>query len=125
MEEFWGVDDPEERNRLREKALRRDPFANRAATTLGILGTVAVITALGTIWLSEVPGLDFNELPAILCGGLSAWAVMSWQKWRVRENMRCVLRSEGRCERCGYKLFGKTVSNCPECGGEQGQEKVT
>ena len=51
MEEFWGVDDPEDRKRLREAALRRDGFAKRLFTLFGIAGAVALAVFLASFWL--------------------------------------------------------------------------
>jgi|GEM_PF-2143841 len=117
MEEFWGVDDPEDRKRLREAALRRDGFAKRLFTFFGIAGAVALAVSLASFRLPGSLGSD-SSIRSICVGALSGAAVVIWQKRRVRVNMRSVLRSEGRCEHCGYKLLGKDVTRCPECGQE-------
>ncbi len=120
MEEFWGVDDPEDRKRLREAALRRDGFAKRLCTFFGIAGAVGFTVSLASFWLPNLLGSD-STIRSMLIGALAAWAILTWQRRRVRENMRGVLRSEGRCEHCGYKLLSENAGKCPECGQEQRQ----
>ena len=115
MNEFWGVDDPEERKRLRKKALCATPFWTRVATTLKLIFVAASVAVLVSALL---PGGLTGGFPvsSALAGGLGAWAVLRWEKQSVRRSMGKLLRAEGRCEYCGYKLHDEHVGRCSECG---------
>ena len=108
-----GVDDVDVISSIRWKCLY-------SSNTLGSVGLVLLATSA---CLGVLAGILSELLPAaryavwmIIPGGVGV-PIVSWY-WR-RAALRVlpeVLRSMGRCLRCGYRLCPSNGGRCPECG---------
>ena len=62
-----------------------------------------------SLWIDDLP-YNLMILPVT---PISSFAVLRLRRTRSRQK-------EGRCEKCGYNLFGTEEARCPECGQPTG-----
>lgn len=107
-----GIDDPGALQAVRQACLRRSASIGKLLLWVCGLGIAAGA-------LSECAG-RFAGAPAwgskllFMCVvGAGLVPLSRWRQRRARRLLPDVLRSLGRCARCGYDLHGAEV--CPEC----------
>ncbi|HKQ48524.1 MAG TPA: hypothetical protein VJZ71_10675 [Phycisphaerae bacterium] len=111
-EDFWGIDDPQEVERIEHAINARTQSHFRVIFYLGGFGAVAA--AIGKLLGPHYPVLAVIASIAVFLFGLLthiACEVSRYERAKAE-----VLTSMGRCLNCGYKLEPHTESSCPECG---------
>ena len=82
--------------------------------------TFAVVLLFGDaiiplrLWIDNLP----YHLITLPVTPISSFAVLRLGRARSR-------RKEGRCEKCGYNLFGTLEPRCPECGTQILRHKIS
>jgi hypothetical protein len=109
--ELWGIDDPQEVQRIKRAVNERTRSYFRPFIYFGVFGALAV--AVWNLLSPYYPVFAGIAMLAMFFVGVLIWSAGEFSRYlRVKAE---VLESMGRCANCGYKLEPR-ASSCPECG---------
>lgn len=111
---LWGVDDAKEAGKLMDSAYASNSLWQRVRADLLMVFAVIVLTIL------LVEFTSYQAFPpwlrGVLVGGSIGLGGSWWRNRLVRRQLPSILKAEGRCMHCGYKLDAPGGAQCPECG---------
>jgi Flp pilus assembly protein TadB len=112
MPELWGIDDPQELQRIERAVNARTRSYFRVFLYVGGSGLLAA--GIGRFLAPHYPTLATLAVIIVFAFGLLVYLAGEFARY-LRAKAE-VLRSMGRCLNCGYKLEPSKRRSCPECG---------
>jgi len=111
--ELRGIDDPALVASIRRACLwRSDSIAPALALAIAVGACSGVIIGV----LRDTLGWPGWRFGSFFSGASATLAVSMYLRRRAMKLLPEMLRSMGRCTRCGYKLEESGKDKCPECG---------
>lgn len=119
-EDLWGIDDPQEVQRIERAANTRARSHIRVFLYLGVSGAFAAVFI--KLLVPYYPVFGLVAAGAVFLFGLLAYFAGEFSRYLRAKSE--VLASMGRCLNCGYKLEAREEALCPECGRSRSAESV-
>jgi len=113
--ELWGVDDHATVDSIWRVCYRRSTSVRAVLVAAMVCGACNGLICGILMTLLRLHGWRLLSAQSLALG-LTLYLVHLCRKHRAARLLPEVLRSMGRCARCGYRLDDHGANPCPECG---------